>query len=75
MENVFNWFTATVIFFPFIFFYERLFPIFAPENNQRSFLPGVKPKTPCSSMFIIYLADRLVELLQLFADLAEKVQG
>jgi len=71
---VFNWFTGTVIFFPFIFFYERLFPIFSPLNNQRSFLPEDEAEIS-NSVFLLYLADRLSELLQLFADLADNVQG
>ncbi len=36
LQNFFNWFTATVVWFPFMGLYNRLYPIFAPANNQRS---------------------------------------
>ncbi len=35
LQNLFNWFSPAVFWFTFLSFYNRLAPIFAPENNLR----------------------------------------
>jgi hypothetical protein len=42
LQNFFNWFTATILWFPFLGFYNRLIPIFSqvpisPTSNEQLF--------------------------------------
>ncbi len=67
IQNIVNWFTGTVIFFPFLFFYERLSPIFSPQNNQRSF---INDDVTC----MIAMAEKLTHLLRYSADVTDFVQ-
>ena len=36
IQNFFNWFSSTMFWLSYTPFYNRLLPIFAPANNQRS---------------------------------------
>ena len=69
LQNFFNWFTGTVVWFPLMVLYDRLFPIFSPANNQRSLDDG----DPCSDALIL-LSDRLVMFLRVFADFSDEIQ-
>jgi hypothetical protein len=66
IQNVFNWFSATVIFFPFIMFYERLSPIFSPENNLRSL--------DAATDSLMLLAEKLTNLLRMFGHISDAAQ-
>ena len=70
LQNFFNWFTATVVWFPFMVMYDRLYPIFSPENNQRRF----EDSSIESDEALVRLAEILALLLRLFASLSEGVQ-
>jgi hypothetical protein len=37
LQNFFNWFTTSVFWITFLSFYQRLYPIFFPENARREF--------------------------------------
>ena len=69
LQNFFNWFTATVVWFPFMVMYDRIHPIFSPENNQRS----LEESQACDETLFV-LAEKLVYLLRLFAGVSNVVQ-
>ena len=72
LQNFFNWFTATVVWFPFMGLYNRIYPIFAPQNNQRS-LDYDADSEACTDALLL-VADKLVSLLRLFAGLTDWTQ-
>ena len=73
LQNFFNWFTATTVWFPFMVMYNRLYPIFSPQNNQRSFEDDDEWGDPCMETLIV-LAQQLVFLLRKFAIYTELFQ-
>ncbi len=72
LQNFFNWFTVTVIWFPFMGLYNRIYPIFAPQNNQRSL--DYEADTEACTDALLLVADKLVSLLRLFAGLTDWTQ-
>ena len=70
LQNFFNWFTGTVVWFPFMAVYNRLAPIFSTANNQRH----LDESDACTEALIL-LSERLVNLLRFFAGLTDNVQG
>ena len=69
LQNFFNWFTGTVVWFPFMMMYDRMYPIFSTENNQRS----LEDSQACDAMLYL-LATNLVTLLRLFAGFTTGIQ-
>ena len=73
VQNVINWFGSTVMFFPFIMFYERLSPIFSPENKQRSLETVGRSFDTCNDS-LMSIAKFLKFLLSILADFTDGVQ-
>ena len=69
LQNFFNWFTATVVWFPFMVMYDRIHPIFSAENNQRSF-----EDSQATDETLYLLAEKLVSLLRFFAAITNAIQ-
>lgn len=71
LQNFFNWFTSTVMFFPFLLFYDRLTPVFAPENNlNRLNIENERFETE----ILMTVSKKLTELLRNFAYIPSGIQ-